>query len=82
MKKAAAALDFEKAAALRDAIEDLRRTTKKTEKFERLPYTLPVAIAPEKDVLELAEILELPNPPERIEGFDISNISGTFQCYS
>src|SRR4029079_18548670 len=33
MKKAAAALDFEKAASLRDALEDLRRTMKKTEKF-------------------------------------------------
>jgi excinuclease ABC subunit C len=82
MKKAAAALDFEKAASLRDALEDLRRTMKKTEKFERLPYTLPLAIDPEKDVRELAEILGLPAPPERIEGFDISNISGTFAVAS
>jgi excinuclease ABC subunit C len=82
MKKAAAALDFEKAASLRDALEDLRRTMKKTEKFERLPYTLPLAIDPEKDVLELAAVLGLANPPERIEGFDISNISGTFAVAS
>jgi len=82
MKKAAAALDFEKAAALRDALDDLRRTTKKTEKFERLPYTLPVAIDPARDVRELAEILGLAQPPERIEGFDISNISGTFAVAS
>jgi len=47
MKKAAAALDFEKAAQLRDALDDLRRTMKKTEKFERLPYTLPLAINPD-----------------------------------
>src|SRR4051812_35214547 len=32
MKKAATALDFEKAALLRDALDDLRRTTRKTEK--------------------------------------------------
>jgi excinuclease ABC subunit C len=82
MKKAATALDFEKAAQLRDALEDLRRTTKKTGKFERLPYTLPLAIDPEKDVRELAEILGLKHAPERIEGFDISNISGTFAVAS
>src|SRR3954471_16961961 len=82
MKKAATALDFEKAAQLRDALEDLRRTTRKTEKFERLPYTLPLAIDPDRDVKELAEILGLPEPPERIEGFDISNISGTFAVAS
>jgi excinuclease ABC subunit C len=82
MKKAAAALDFEKAASLRDALEDLRRTMKKTEKFERMPYTLPVAIEPERDVQELAQVLSLPSPPERIEGFDISNISGTFAVAS
>ncbi len=82
MKKAAVALDFEKAAALRDALDDLRRTMKKTEKFERLPYTLPVAIDPERDVQELSQILGLAAPPERIEGFDISNISGTFAVAS
>lgn len=82
MKKAAAELDFEKAASLRDALSDLRRTMKKTEKFERLPYTLPVAIEPERDLAELARLLALPVPPERIEGFDISNISGTFAVAS
>lgn len=78
MQKAAANLDFETAAELRDALEDLKRTTQRTEKFERIPYTLPVAIRPEDDLRELAEKLGLPNPPKRIEGFDISNISGTF----
>jgi excinuclease ABC subunit C len=82
MKKAAGALDFEKAATLRDALDDLRRTTKKTTKFERLPYTLPVAIQPDRDLAELAQVLGLPAPPERIEGFDISNISGTFAVAS
>lgn len=82
MKKAAAELDFEKAAALRDALDDLRRTMKKTEKFERLPYKLPLAINPDKDLQELAAALQLPKPPLRIEGFDISNISGTFAVSS
>jgi excinuclease ABC subunit C len=82
MKKAAADLNFEKAAQLRDLLRDLRRTTQKTEKFERLPYTLPVSIEPERDLGELAAALELPAPPTRIEGFDISNISGTFAVAS
>jgi excinuclease ABC subunit C len=78
MKKAAAAHDFEKAAQLRDLIRDLNDTWKKTEKFARVPYNLPLAIHPENDLVALAKILDLPAPPERIEGFDISNISGTF----
>jgi excinuclease ABC subunit C len=82
MKKAAAAHDFEKAASLRDMIHDLQKTVKRTEKFERIPYTLPIAINPENDVVELAKILDLPTPPLRIEGFDISNISGTFAVAS
>ena len=82
MKKAAAAHDFEKAADLRDLLRDLQDTWKKTEKFARVPYTLPLSINPENDLVALAKILELPAPPLRIEGFDISNISGTFAVAS
>ena len=48
MKKAAAAHEFEKAADLRDLIRDLQDTWKKTEKFARVPYNLPLAINPAK----------------------------------
>jgi len=82
MRQAAAAQDFERAAALRDQLRDLARTTKKTEKFTRVPYSLPLAIEPERDLQELAAALKLPAPPRRIEGFDISNISGTFAVAS
>ncbi|PYK99085.1 MAG: excinuclease ABC subunit C [Verrucomicrobia bacterium] len=82
MKKAAGAQDFEKAAQLRDMLFDLKRTTQKTEKFERLPYTLPVALDPDRDLADLAKPLKLPAPPQRIEGFDISNISDTFAVAS
>src|SRR6266478_1461632 len=82
MKKAAGAQDYERAAQLRDLLADLQRTTRKTEKFERVPYSLPQATSPEKDLAELAEALGLPGPPRRIEGFDISNISGTFKVAS
>ncbi len=82
MKQAAAALNFEKAAELRDLLRDLRRTTQRTEKFERLPYSLPLAVNPEAELRALAEALGLPAPPARIEGFDISNISGTLKVAS
>ena len=82
MKKAAANQDFEKAAQLRDALKDMARTVQKTEKFERIPYKLPVAIHPEADMRELGRLLGLPKALERIEGFDISNISGTFMVAS
>lgn len=82
MKKAAGAQDFEQAAQLRDMLMDLRRTTQKTEKFERLPYRLPVALTPEKDLVELGSVLGLSTAPRRIEGFDVSNISGTFAVAS
>ena len=82
MKKAAAAQDYEHAAQLRDLLADLKHTTKKVSRFERMPYSLPLAIDPERDLLELAKALGLPAPPQRIEGFDISNISGTFKVAS
>src|SRR5438270_10148538 len=82
MQKAAANQQYERAAELRDLLHDLQRTTKKVNRFERVPYSLPLVLDPEKDLAELAEVLGLPAPPERIEGFDISNISGTFKVAS
>src|SRR5437867_2783678 len=82
MKKAAAAQEYERAAELRDLLSNLRRTTAKANRFERVPYSLPLAMNPEKDLAELGEALGLPTPPQRIEGFDISNISGTFKVAS
>jgi excinuclease ABC subunit C len=82
MKKAAVAQDFEKAASLRDMLKDLKTTTRRTEKFERIPYTLPGNVHQVSDLEELARALGLPVPPQRIEAFDISNISGTFAVAS
>jgi len=82
MKKAAKNQDFEKAASLRDLVRDLKDTWKKTEKFTRIPYSLPGNLQPQNDLVELANALDLPAPPLRIEGFDISNISGTFAVAS
>ena len=75
MRKAAEKLDFEKAAELRNMLEDLRRTTKPMRRFTR--HTLPSAIDPQADVQALADALQLPQPPRVMECFDISNISTT-----
>ncbi len=82
MQRAAAAQEYERAARLRDQLAALRQTTRREEKFERVPYSLPRAIEPERDLAALAEALGLPAPPQRIEGFDISNISGTLKVAS
>src|SRR5213079_2198780 len=75
MHKAAEKLDFEKAADLRNMLEDLRRTTKPTRRFTR--HSLPSAIDPESAVRALADALQLPRLPVVMECFDISNISTT-----
>jgi excinuclease ABC subunit C len=82
MKKAAAAQEYERAAELRDLLADLRHTTKKVSRFERVPYSLPMALDADKDLAELGKALGLAAPPHRIEGIDISNISGTFKVAS
>ncbi len=75
MRKAAAKLDFEKAAELRNMLEDLRRTTKPMRRFTR--HSLPSTIDPVADVKALADALQLPSLPKVMECFDISNISTT-----
>lgn len=82
MKHAAAKMDFEAAAKLRDMITDLKRSTASTRTFSRVPYKLPVAMDADSDLKQLGEALHLSAPPRRIEGFDISNISGTFKVAS
>ena len=75
MQKAAEKLDFEKAAELRNMLEDLRRTTKPMRRFTR--HSLPSTIDPQADVQALADALQLPQLPRMMECFDISNISTT-----
>jgi len=80
MHKTAEKMDFEKAAELRDMIEDLRDTTKPTRRFTR--GSLPSTIDPIADVQELADALRLPHLPRIMECFDISNISATHMVAS
>ena len=75
MKSAAEKLDFERAAQIRNMLEDLRRTTKPARRFTR--GSLPSTIDPAADLQALADALLLPGPPRIMECFDISNISTT-----
>jgi excinuclease ABC subunit C len=75
MRKAAGKMDFEKAAELRNMVDDLRNTTRSTRRFTR--GSLPSTIDPMADVQALAEALQLPRSPNVMECFDISNISTT-----
>ncbi len=75
MREAAAKMNFEKAAELRDMIEDLRRTTAPTRRFTR--HSLPSSIDPVADLRALGDALSLPHLPLTMECFDISNISTT-----
>jgi excinuclease ABC subunit C len=75
MRAQAEKLDFEKAAELRNMLDDLRRTTRPMRRFTR--GSLPTTIDPEADVRALADALQLPKIPLVMECFDISNISAT-----
>ncbi len=82
MRKAAARLDFERAAELRDMVEALRTTTNaaRFRTFERGARRKAMSsINPMADVRELQEQLHLENPPLVMECFDIANI-GTAHC--
>jgi len=75
MKRAAVNLEFEKAAEMRNMLDDLRRTTGRTRRFMR--GSLPTSMDPKADLQALADALLLPTAPTVMECFDISNISTT-----
>ncbi len=75
MKAAAEKLDFEKAAQLRNLLDDLRQTTKPMTRY--IHKALPSAIDPRADLEGLRDALQLERPPHIMECFDISNISAT-----
>lgn len=80
MKEAAQNQDFEKAATLRDtltAIHDLSRQRAHVVPTPHIPR-----LHAEEGCQALAKHLGLPKPPDLIEGFDISHISGTLTVAS
>jgi excinuclease ABC subunit C len=75
MHEAAAALDFERAADLRDMLADFSRTLQPARRFTRQRGVSGPSIRPQEDLAELREVLGLGRAPRIMECFDISNIS-------
>jgi excinuclease ABC subunit C len=74
MNSAAEALDFEKAASLRDILQNLEKTLSPTRQFAR-GRGVQTTVKPTEDLAELGEELHLAGPPRVMECFDISNVS-------
>lgn len=81
MRAAARVKRFETAAELRDVINSLREIGRaaRDRKFTR---DFSPKIAPQQEMEELQHVLNLPTLPQHVEGFDISNISGTLSVAS
>lgn len=80
MRDAAAKLDFERAAELRNMLDDLRKTTRPIARYtreQRHRLGVTSTVDPLADAAALGEALGLAGPPRRMECFDISNISTT-----
>jgi len=85
MHDAAGRMDFEKAARLRDMLDDLKKTLRPTRQFSRgrgLPRKRTNSKGKKSedgmgDVIDLQDALGLERPPRLMECFDISNISTT-----
>ncbi len=75
MRNAAAALDFETAAALRDADRHLRNVVR--QRARQLAEPSPRPDEALVGIREIAEALGLKQPPRIMEAYDISNISGS-----
>lgn len=74
MTLAAENLDFEKAANLRDVLQNLEKTLSPTRQFSR-GRGVQTTVKPTEDLAELGEELHLAGPPRVMECFDISNVS-------
>ncbi len=75
METAANNLDFEKAANLRDILQNVEKTLSPTRQFRG--RGIQTTVKPTEDLAELAEELGLAAPPRVMECFDISNVSST-----
>lgn len=74
MNQAAENLEFEKAANLRDILQNLEKTLSPTRQFSR-GRGVQTTVKPTEDLAELGEELGLAGPPRVMECFDISNVS-------
>ncbi len=76
MIRRAEAMNFERAAELRDLSDSLAKTIKKNRRFSRVLPDLEVDH--DEPLASLAKQLALSGKPQVIECFDISHVSGTF----
>src|ERR1039457_5819270 len=81
MRTAAGGKKYERAAELRDVINSLREIGRasRDRKFAR---DMSPKIGWQSEMEELQRVLQLPVLPQHVEGFDISNISGTLSVAS
>lgn len=75
MTEAAEALEFERAARLRDVRENILKTLEPARRFSRRSPDLPGTVDPDRDLTELASVLGMERLPAVMECFDISNLS-------
>ena len=75
MQNASEKLQFEKAARLRDIIDNLEKTLSPTRSFTRSGGAVPSTVKPSEDLAELRDALSLPDQLNIMECFDISNVS-------
>ena len=80
MEQASSAMDFERAAALRDTLFALQATVKQKARIAPTPAIERQAGA--AGVEQLGRALKLPAAPRVIEAYDVSNISGTYAVAS
>lgn len=75
MQNASEKLQFEKAARLRDIIDNLEKTLNPARSFARGSSSVASTVQPMEDLAELQEALGLSDKLEIMECFDISNVS-------
>jgi excinuclease ABC subunit C len=76
MREASAALNFERAARLRDDINALRKLGERGDVGkDAQPHVFP--IDPRKGLVGLRKVLNLPKTPRTIEGVDIAHLQGS-----
>jgi excinuclease ABC subunit C len=76
MQQASAALQFEKAARLRDDIDALRNLGKRGD-VDKDVQPQVFALEPRKGLLGLRKVLGLPQVPRTLEGIDIAHLGGS-----
>jgi len=79
MQEASEALEFERAAGLRDELRALESLQKRGLVHEHEQPEV-FFVEPTEGLARLAELLELPAPPRTIEGIDIAHLAGGESC--